>query len=178
MLAVGHIDAGPDVTDKRAILIKPWHSNVENPSIFSVVPPEPVLHSDPLTPIKGLRVRIHASPQIFWVNPFCPAVPKLVIDRSPGEVQPRSVKVRAELIGARHPDQHGRCIRHQSETLLAFSQNGLLALAFADVAANYRRADDSALAVPYRRHRHRYFNPRAIFPLLYSFVMVDGVALP
>ena len=44
----------PSEAGKRAILIEPRHSNVENPSIFPVVPSEPILHPERLTTIKGL----------------------------------------------------------------------------------------------------------------------------
>src|SRR3984957_5078858 len=98
-LTVGEINAGSDITDKRAFLVEPRHSDVENPSIFSVVPPKPVLHSELLTAIKRLCVDVHASPHILGVNSLYPAVSKLGVHRSPGEVQPRLIKIGAELVG-------------------------------------------------------------------------------
>src|ERR1700733_10374534 len=104
-LTDGEINAGSDVTDKRAFLVKPRHSDVEKPSIFSVVPPKPVLRSELLTAIKCLCVGVHASSQILGVNSLHPAVSKLGVHRSPGEVQPGLIKVDAELVGSCHPDQ-------------------------------------------------------------------------
>src|SRR5271163_1190179 len=97
-LALGHINATPDVTHKRAILIKPRHANVQKPSILSVVPSEPILHSELFTPIEGLRVRVQASLQILGVNTLRPAVPKLEVEGSRGEIQPRLIEVGAQLV--------------------------------------------------------------------------------
>src|SRR5271156_4942191 len=97
-LAFRHINATPDVTHKRAILIKPRHPNVDNPSILSVVPSEPILHSELLTPIRGLPVRVQASLQILGVNTLRPAVPYLEVNGSPGEIQPRLIEVGAQLV--------------------------------------------------------------------------------
>jgi hypothetical protein len=98
------VDTNPDVTDKGTILIKPRHSNVENPSILSVMPQSPILHPEFLSPIKGLRVVVEAPLQIFGVNPFCPTVPKLEDDGTPGEVQPRLIDVGTEFVNSRRPN--------------------------------------------------------------------------
>src|ERR1700752_3569805 len=98
LLSLGYIDTGSDITDKGAILIKPWHSNVENPSILSVVPPKPVLHSELLTTIKSLRVRPHTSLQIVRVNALGPAVPEFGVNGPPGKIQPGLVEVGAEFV--------------------------------------------------------------------------------
>src|SRR5208282_3583012 len=87
-LAFGNIDTDPVVTNKRALLIKSRRPNVENRPIVSVVPSKPKLHSELLTTIKGLRVRVHASLQILGVDPFHPSVPEFGVHRSPCKVQP------------------------------------------------------------------------------------------
>jgi hypothetical protein len=66
--AVRNINADSDVTNKGAILAKPWYSNFENPSIFSVMPPKAILHPEFLPTIKGLRVGILTAPQVLGVN--------------------------------------------------------------------------------------------------------------
>jgi hypothetical protein len=51
-LLLGDIEPNPDVTCKRAVLIEPWNTDVDNPSIFSIVPSESILHPKLLSPIK------------------------------------------------------------------------------------------------------------------------------
>jgi hypothetical protein len=97
--AIGNVDTYPDVANERAILIKPRHSKVENPSIFSVVPSEPILRSELFLTIERLHVCIRASTRVLGVDPLRPAVPELDVNRSPGEVQPRLIEVVAELVG-------------------------------------------------------------------------------
>src|ERR1700677_1673113 len=73
-LTIGKIDTASNVTNKRAFIVQPRHSDVEKPSIFSVVPSEPVLQSELLTQIKRLCVGVEASLQILGVNALRPAV--------------------------------------------------------------------------------------------------------
>src|ERR1700739_4160744 len=115
LLALGHINANPDVTDKGVILIEPGYANVKNPSIFSVMASELILHSKLLATIKRLRVRVHASRQICGMHPLRPAVSTLEVEGSSSEVQPRLGKVGAKFIRLCYPDQHGRGVCHQPE---------------------------------------------------------------
>src|SRR5277367_4278980 len=55
-LAVGNIDARANKASKRTIWIEPGHSKVQNPSIFTVVATQPVLHGEFLTGIKSPNV--------------------------------------------------------------------------------------------------------------------------
>src|SRR2546427_7604614 len=80
LFALRHVDTDPDVTSKSVIPIKPWHSNIEHPSIFSVVPSEPILHSELLATIKGLRVGVKAPLQIFAMNSLGPTISELGIN--------------------------------------------------------------------------------------------------
>src|SRR6266849_2032883 len=132
-LALGNIDTDPDVTDKRAFLIKSGHSNVDNPSIVSVVASKPILHPELFTTIKGLRVRVQASLQIVGMNPFRPSVPEFGVHGSPGEDQPWLIEVRAQLVDTGHPDQYRRAIRDQAKTLVALLHRLVRSLSFSNV---------------------------------------------
>src|SRR5216683_6886123 len=54
------IEAGTWVARKRPDDIKSRHSDIQDPAIFSVMPPEPILHPELLTPIECLGVGIQA----------------------------------------------------------------------------------------------------------------------
>src|ERR1700756_1745348 len=127
LLARGHIRDNPNVTDEGLILIEPGYANVKNPSIFSVMASQPILHSEFLPAIKRLHVRIHAFRQISGMNSLRPAVSTFEVNGSSSEVQPRLVKVGAKFISLRYPDQHGRGIRHQPEPLFTLAK-GLVGL--------------------------------------------------
>jgi len=122
-LAIGHIDSNSNVTNKGTILIKPRHSHVENPSILPVVPAEPILHPEFLSPIKGLRVGVETLLQMLRVDTFCPAGSKLGVHALPGEIQPRLIDVGAEFISAGLPDQHRSTICEPAKTRFALTPN-------------------------------------------------------
>src|SRR5436190_23231816 len=62
-----------------------------------------------------------------------PAVAHFLFQGTAGEIEPCLVEEGAELVWARHPDHHGRCVRHVPEALFAFLQRGCSLLAFGDV---------------------------------------------
>ena len=49
-------------------------------------------------------------------------VPQFLRHRSAGEVQPALIGKRAQLVGARRPDQDRRSVGHEPESLLALAQ--------------------------------------------------------
>ena len=119
---LGHVDTRTNVSSKRPIRIESWHSDVENPSKFAVVPPEAILHPECLSAIKGLNVRTQASLQILGIDPpLRPAVAKLLFERSAGEIQPRLVEVGAKLVNPRHPDHDRSTIGHQPKACLTLA---------------------------------------------------------
>jgi hypothetical protein len=52
--------------------IESGHSNVENPTIFPIVPPEPILYPELLSPIKSLSIGFQAPLLVFGVNSLRP----------------------------------------------------------------------------------------------------------
>src|SRR5258708_33817572 len=88
---LAHVNTRANVTGKGPIRIESRHPDVENPSIFTVVPSQTILHPEFLSAVKGLNGRIQESLQILWVNPLRPAVAKLPVNGSAGQDQPRLV---------------------------------------------------------------------------------------
>src|ERR1700751_472510 len=76
-LALGNIYARPDVAGKGTLRTEPRYTNIDNPSIRSVVAAEPILHPETFPAIEGTRIDIQAFLQIVGVNKVCPAVSKL-----------------------------------------------------------------------------------------------------
>src|SRR5271155_1348591 len=74
--AVGDIDTRPYVTSKR-IINEPRHANVDNPSIYSVVAAETILHPEFFPAFEGSRISIETAGQVLRVDAVRPAVPKL-----------------------------------------------------------------------------------------------------
>ena len=57
------------------------------------------------------------------MNTLGPAIAKLLFQTATGEFKPDFVEKGVELVRARHPDQHGRGVRHRTEPRLAFAQH-------------------------------------------------------
>src|SRR5215470_9074654 len=147
MLAVCNINANPDVPRKGPILIKSWHADIENPAILSPVMTQPILHLELLSLIKRLSIGIEAPLQVVGMNALRPTVSKLLFQRSSGEIQPRLVEVVAELIVARHPDQHRSGICNQPETLFAFPHCLFAAVTFGNVCHHTCNAQQFPLLI-------------------------------
>src|ERR1700691_3048975 len=73
-LAIRDIDTRAYVSGKRTVGVESRHNAIEEPAIFAVMPPEPILHVERLTRIESLAVAIQTPGHVFWVDPFCPAV--------------------------------------------------------------------------------------------------------
>src|SRR5215467_10008731 len=122
-LSIGDVQARSNVASKRAIRIEPRGTNVENPSILSVMTSQPVLHFEILATFKSLRVGRDTSPQVVGVDRFRPTIPELLLKRSSAEIQPALVEVRAELVRTRHPDHYGCAVGNQPESLFALADH-------------------------------------------------------
>jgi hypothetical protein len=73
----GDVGASADVPCKSSISAESRHTFVTNPTILSVVPSQPILHSELFATIERLRVSVEASLQIVRVDTFHPTVSKL-----------------------------------------------------------------------------------------------------
>jgi hypothetical protein len=115
-------------------LIKPWDSVVQNPSIFSVLPSKPILHTEALPSIEGLCIYTQAPLKVIGVDTIRPAVSKLGVKGLASELEPWLVKVSAQFVRIRHPNQHGSGIGDQAKKLLALAYRVFSALAVGGVS--------------------------------------------
>src|SRR5438876_766261 len=56
LFAPGDVNTKSDKTCKGAVGVEPRHAVIENPAIFSVMSPQPILHLERLAPIERLRI--------------------------------------------------------------------------------------------------------------------------
>src|SRR5271170_7357388 len=70
-LALGDVNARSYIAGKRAVLIESRHAHIEDPAVFSVLPPESILHIERFTAIECTGVRVQANPQVSRVHALC-----------------------------------------------------------------------------------------------------------
>src|SRR4030095_3498007 len=109
------------VPDERAVSLEARHAIIKDPTIFTVRPPQAVFHRKLPPRIKGLMVDLNTPVQILRVNSLCPAGAELLLQRPSCKIEPAFVEKRTELVGARHPDHHGRRISHGTEAIFALA---------------------------------------------------------
>src|SRR5437762_10782449 len=90
LLALCHVNARTYVTGKRAFGTKSRYPHIQDPSILSIVPPQPILHFERLTPLEGLVVIVQTQLQIIRVHTLRPSVSQFRDKRPSGELKPRS----------------------------------------------------------------------------------------
>src|SRR5579863_29688 len=110
-----------DVTGKRTVSVHSGYADIEKPPEAPVMPSEPVLHTEGLALIEGLFIRFEALLEVVRVDTGRPAIAKFVLKSPAGEVQPGLIEIVAEVVGPRHPDQHGSCVGDQTESSLALA---------------------------------------------------------
>src|SRR3954451_4094009 len=94
-LAIRYVDARSYVARKRAIRIKPRHTDIEEPSVVSIVPPQTILHLESLVAVEGPLIGIEARLEILRVHHLCPTVANLRLYGATCEIQPGLIEVRA-----------------------------------------------------------------------------------
>src|SRR4051812_19233342 len=112
-LAIRNVDARSYVARKRAIRVKPWHTNIEEPPVISIVPAQTILHLESLAALEGSLVGIQARLEVLRVHHLCPAVANLRIYGATCEIQPGLIEVRAQFVSPSHPDHHRRGVCDQ-----------------------------------------------------------------
>src|ERR1051325_2869825 len=83
---------------------------------------EPIFHRERPAVVKSVVVSIQASLPVVGVHSLGPAVPPLRFQTTPGKFQPWTIKVGAQLVGARHPDHDWSRVCDKTETLFTFPQ--------------------------------------------------------
>src|SRR5664279_4608537 len=136
-LSLGNVDAGADIAAESAVGLKSGHAKIDNPPIDTVEPAQAVFHLELKAGIKRSGIGAQTTVQIIRVHTGSPTVSCLLRKCPPCEIKPALVEKSAELVRARHPDEHGSRVRDQPKTLLAFAQELHGAFPFRDVARNF-----------------------------------------
>src|SRR5271157_1298975 len=97
-LSVGDVNTRADVPGENAIWGEPWNPVVQDPAVFAVVPPQPVLHCKRSASLQCRDIGLQASLQVIGVDALGPALAQLLLDGPSSEVEPLLVKVIAPLI--------------------------------------------------------------------------------
>jgi hypothetical protein len=71
------VDAGANVTGKRAVLIESGHPDVNHPAILFIVSAQPILHLKRSVLIECFRVGLQTHAQVVWMDPVCPPISNL-----------------------------------------------------------------------------------------------------
>lgn len=128
------IDAGADVAEELPFGVETGDAVTMDPSIFSVGAPPPVFLGKRLAGVKGRLIAIEAARKILRVHPFGPAVAKLLLRGTSGEMQPGLVEIGAQFVRPRHPDHDRGRVAHGPKSRLAFLERGLGLTAIRDLS--------------------------------------------
>src|SRR5258708_21144167 len=93
--------------------------------------------------VKGFNIDFGTAREVFTVNAFCPPVAEFLPQRAASKVEPSLIEKGAELVCARHPDHHRRCVGEGAKTSLALPQRLLRLL----LRGYVRRATKNPAAV-------------------------------
>ena len=118
---VRDVDRRSDVALEVSLRREPGDARVEDPAVLAVAPAQAVFElvrfAARLDLVEGAHER-----ELVRVNALHPAVPDLLLERPPREVEPRLVEEGAAGGRIRDPDEHGRRVRHEPEPRLALLQ--------------------------------------------------------
>src|SRR4029450_37416 len=146
-LGLRDVNGSTDVADERAIGRKARHSMIQDPTIFTVISSQTVLHRKLLSRVKGVNVDFQTAVEVSWVDALCPPVAKFLLQRTTGEVEPTFFEKGTELVPPRHPDHHGRRIGHRVKASLALPQCFVGTLALRDVNGHATQPKRAAVAI-------------------------------
>jgi hypothetical protein len=115
LLGLVDVDARADVPGEVPGPVEHGLAVVDEPAVDAVVAAEPVLHREWLAAVEAADVHVEATLEVVGVDPFRPPVAHLLLHRAPREREPGLVEPVAKLVGARHPDEDRRAVRHGPE---------------------------------------------------------------
>src|SRR5215472_1682983 len=133
-LLIGDVTRRTDVAAKGTIGVESRYAIIENPAIFSIMSAEAILHLKKLAPIERLLISLQATLEVLSVDPFRPAISKLLVNGASGEHQPGLIEISTQLVGAGHPDHHRNRGGDQSEAFLTFVKLFFRPFAFGNIS--------------------------------------------
>src|SRR5215467_5827989 len=93
---IGDIHAGPDIAAEVPARSITRDSLIGNPTIFSVVPLQAILHNERFACIESATIGLQSFLYIIRMECFTPAVAKVLLHASPSEFNPSFVDVGAK----------------------------------------------------------------------------------
>src|SRR5205823_12592366 len=105
-----------DVTRKLSVFVIGSSTLVEDPTIFAVVSPEPVLHRKRFARVEGFRVRLEAHLRVVRMHALGPSISEFMFHAAARKLQPWFVKEGVELVDTGHPEENRRSIGNDPET--------------------------------------------------------------
>ncbi len=147
----GDVDAGADEPDELAAGADMRATALEQPTPGAVVALQAVLHFIGPARVERGMVGVERAIEIGRMQVVAPAVTDFLLHVATDEIQPALVEPGAALVLAAHPDEHRRRVGGGAETLFAFTQRRLGAIAAGDVANE--TAEHQVVTEPDRRDR-------------------------
>ena len=122
LLDLRDVEAGSDEPEKNPIRREPGNTMVLKPTEFPIGPPKAVFHLEFPQRLIRQQVGAHAGFEIIGMDVFRPSVSQFLLQRAPGEIEPRLVEGNAQAVRAGLPKQHGRGVSRAAEAPFAFLQ--------------------------------------------------------
>src|SRR5258708_29027242 len=72
--------------------------------------------------LKGVNIDFETAVEVFTVHACCPRFVEYLLQRAASKFEPSLIEKGAELVCARHPDHHRRCVGEGAKTSLALPQ--------------------------------------------------------
>ena len=119
---LGHVDAGPDVPDERALAGEARRSGGDDPAVLPVGPAETVLDTEVPPGAGRVPVRGKACRPIGGMQELRPPVAQVAAERSSGEAERLLVEERHASLGVRRPHADRRLVGQRPEALLALAK--------------------------------------------------------
>src|SRR5438309_1120746 len=90
--------------------------------MLAVATPQAVMQCERYVGIEVPAVFVRAGAHIVGMNSLGPAILEFLLQAPTSEIEPWLIEIIANLVWARHPDQDGRRICNDPESLFAFEQ--------------------------------------------------------
>ena len=94
LFTLGHINNRTDIPEKLTVWAVTGTTSVQHPSVYAVVPSEPIFRFERYVFFKGGNVSVQNIRKIVGMNTFSPTVSQFLFQSSAGKFQPATVAVR------------------------------------------------------------------------------------
>ena len=117
---VSNVDTGSHVSIKFPIRSEPGHAMVHHPAKGAIKSFQAIFHQKWYPLVEGGVVDFHATVGVFGMDAIEPAVAHFLLKAPSGEFQPSAVKIIAQFICSRLPDENRGGICQNTKAGFAF----------------------------------------------------------